>query len=400
MAKVLSGPLTVRGYHVLGVPEDGFRDVFERAINAHKALAIDPDGIEEKSVGWCALDDDTKPPTSWLYEDSIVLSIRFEALKIPADTLRRAVDARVKEREAEQGPLSKSQREEIKDLIKRELRKKAFPKISTAGMVWFFKTQELFFFSSSTPQNEAFLQLFGQTFALGVDLSGPTRWSMIAEDRLKGLRAAPELIGGFRGVRSDVLDATPESSEEVAEKDVLVDRRFLGREFLTWLLYTCDAEARGETAGSFKQKDGGSFRIHLGDRVLLRSVGVGGVEVSAKGPAICMRSDVRYSIAGGHTVRALDLAFDQNDRLWTGTIYAENFDIKSGKLPALFTETSDDPTVAVQERLELIHAMRSFLRCAFEQFLRTRVSHKRWIEEMKAIGTWLQQALAEPEPRS
>lgn len=400
MAKVLSGPLTVRGYHVLGVPEDGFRDVFERTINAHKAISIDPDGIEEKSIGWCALDTDTLPPASWLFEDAIVLSIRFEALKIPADTLRRAVEARIKEREGQQGPLSKGQRDEIKDLIKRELRKKAFPKISTAGMVWFFRTQELYFFSTSTPQNEAFLLLFGQTFNLTVDLSGPTRWSQIAGDRLKGLRASPELIGGFRGVRSDVLDATPESSEELTEKDVLTDRRFLGREFLTWLLYTCDAEARGETAGSFKQTDGGSFRIHLGDRVLLRSVGVGGVEVSAKGPAICMRSDVRYSIAGGHTVRALDLSFDQNDRLWMGTVYAENFDIKSGKLPALFTEALDDPTVAVQERIELIHTMRTFLQQAFEQFLRCRTSPKRWAEEMKAIGTWLQLALAEPERAS
>ena len=212
-------------------------------------------------------------------------------------------------------------------------------------------------------------------------------------------------------LREQIADSgeTEISATRAALGEDLTDRRFLGREFLTWLLYHCDssydehadAELHPELKaplsppreGRFAAtKDCAAFRILIGERVILKALGDGSGEIAARGPATGYSADVRYAIAGGLTVREVDLLFERDDRIWQGAVNAENFDIKRAKLPSLLSEEDSERAA---ERLELIAELDAMLRTAFQSFLRIRLDSQWQSEVVPALRVWLARSILE-----
>jgi hypothetical protein len=170
-----------------------------------------------------------------------------------------------------------------------------------------------------------------------------------------------------RGGEPTLNEAIADSGETEADKTQqafsadLDDRRFLGREFLTWLIYYCDAEAEDDGAeggGVFAESElCDAFRVIIGERVVLKALGEGTGEITARGVAPAATPDVRYAIAGGLTVREVDLIFEQGgrgERLWQAAVSAEGFDLRRVKLPALLSEDDDE---RLNERLDLMDTL-------------------------------------------
>ena len=169
------------------------------------------------------------------------------------------------------------------------------------------------------------------------------------------------------------------------------DRRYLGREFLTWLLYYAD-EQNGD--GHFEDEEGNPFQIKPGGRVLLKALGEGSGEISAKGAAPAQMADVRYAIAGGLSVREAELLIIVADRTWQATLNAESFDLKRVKVPDLLGETDRECAV---ERLELLEQLDALLQLAYSAFLRVRLQPS-WDEvEVARLKAWLARSILEPE---
>ena len=118
-------------------------------------------------------------------------------------------------------------------------------------------------------------------------------------------------------------------------------------------------------------------------RLFLRN---GSAEIAARGDDPL---EVRYAIAGGLTVRELDVLFSSGDRAWSLAVSAENFDLKRVKLPALLSEEDAE---RAHERLELIGQADAMLECAYGHFLSVRLSTE-WPATVAVMRVWLKDSI-------
>lgn len=212
---------------------------------------------------------------------------------------------------------------------------------------------------------------------------------------------------GEPSLREQIAESgeTEQSATRIALNEELTDRRFLGREFLTWLVYHSDGSSTGEdedfdidleedtSSGRFdKSERCDAFRVLIGERVILKALGDGSGEITARGAATGQSADVRYAIAGGLTVREVDLLFARGDRIWQAAANAENFDLKRVKLPALLSEEDSE---RAHERLQLISDLDAMLRAAYDAFLRVRL-HADWQRDtVPRLRVWLARSILE-----
>ena len=423
---LFKGTLALRRYRVMQKPPEDWREPYDRAVRAHALVSIDRGRSETQSAGWCSVYDAQKLDFDAEYvEGHILLSLRLDVLKPDPSEVKKQVKLAAQRLEAErQAPLSKAALRDVKAMVILDLRKITPIKTRTVDAVWNLNAQRLYILSHSKKANEILIGLFAQTFGINMDSEGPGFWAeqyahgmaneldevaakyqcgstaderagaeRIDAIRLKMLRACrptPELLGGFRGLRPCVMagapdapdsavDTTPDAPASTDDAGV-TDRRFLGREFLTWLVMKAEGD------GTTFEADEGDFKVNLGNRVLCKALGDGSAEIAARGDDSL---EVRYAIAGGLTVRELDVLFSSGDRAWSLAVSAENFDLKRVKLPALLSEEDAE---RAHERLELIGQADAMLECAYGHFLNVRLSTE-WPATMAAMRVWLKDSI-------
>lgn len=394
---ILKGSYATRRYRVLGDVGDNWRDAFERAICAHALVPLDPERGEEKSVGWANAQDDQDTNLSaskWLIDRRVVLLLRIDTLKAPSAEVKRLLRIRQREIEAQRKePLSASALRELKEMIALNLRRRTPPKMRVATMVWDIDNQRILLDSHSKNVNEAFVVLFAHTFNIALDLEGPGYWAkqMVDAERLARLRPDALLLRGFRDLRpcaAGAVDIEEATIDEVVatENSDLQDRRFLGREFLTWLLFAASGE-RGLTVPETEDCD--AFTASIGERIRMKALGEGAGEFTARGTAPAETADVRYCMAGGHTVRACDLFFVRGNQTFFATVLAEGFDLARVRQPSLLSE---EDTERLYERLTLADELEAMLRNAYAAFLDARLN--RWPAVLADMSEWLRASLA------
>lgn len=167
-----------------------------------------------------------------------------------------------------------------------------------------------------------------------------------------------------------------------AERADREDYQYLGREFLTWLVYHADVEG-GAFAGAGDVAD---FTVGFGGRITLRTPGGMVTDVTMKGPAPSLSADLRYALAGGLSVKEADLLLSQDERKYAFGLGSEYFDLKRVKLPALLTEEDDD---RADERVALLGALDAALRVSFAHFLSLRAKPAWKRSVVPAIRAWL-----------
>lgn len=186
---------------------------------------------------------------------------------------------------------------------------------------------------------------------------------------------------------------TEVSTVREALRTDLTDHRFLGREFLTWLIFYADDDGEDGGGGKFpKSENADAFRVMIGERAVLKALGDGSGEITARGPATGQVADVRYAIAGGLTVREIDVLFERGDRIWQAAVSAESFDLKRVKLPELLSEEDSERAA---ERLQLTDDLDEMLRAAYQAFLAVRLDaawSKDWVPRLRA---WLARSILE-----
>lgn len=190
-----------------------------------------------------------------------------------------------------------------------------------------------------------------------------------------------------RGAEPTLKELIAESGETEAPplrkalSEDKTDRKFLGREFLTWLLY--HAEQGG---GRFNDADEGAFTITPGERILLRAMGEAGTEIAARGSAPAQTADVRYAVAGGLTVREADLIVQRGEETWQVAVHADLFDLKRVKLPDLQSEEALDRAA---ERLTHLDRLDAMLKTAFSAFLALRLRPAWAKKTVPLLRQWL-----------
>lgn len=168
----LANSLPMRVFHVrFGAPEMSpekrasyIRSCLAGGVFAH----IDPAGEAETAIGYCDARDPACIEPSMINATPvggrIVVGVRIDTLKINGSTLRIRVAEKIKELKAAGKPHGKFARKELKEQIKRELRKTVPPTSKTIPIVWTMNDGVLRVFTSSAAVADEVALLFNNTF--------------------------------------------------------------------------------------------------------------------------------------------------------------------------------------------------------------------------------------------
>jgi DNA recombination-dependent growth factor C len=163
------GGLTYRRYYVREPLPEGWRDRFQGRIAHHAFKEIPVESEEERAIGWCsprfALDVELYPE-HYLFNDYLALGLRIDTLKVPGPLLKLFTqnESRRVMMEQKRESLTRYEQAEIKEKVRKELRKRLVPSIKTVDMVWHLDSGIVRFWSTSEKLNLEFQELFEQTF--------------------------------------------------------------------------------------------------------------------------------------------------------------------------------------------------------------------------------------------
>jgi hypothetical protein len=172
----------------------------------------------------------------------------------------------------------------------------------------------------------------------------------------------------------------------MSEEDEVQDNAFLGREFLTWLLWRAD---QGENDFTL---DDDTFIVTFVGRVCLSSLTGDVTKGRLDGVAAAYSIEARAAIGAGRTVREATLKLMAGAREWTCALL-DTLDLRAVKLPALLTEEEDD---RFGERMALLDELQRMVGVMYIAFMQVRVAPDgSWAEKVvPAMGEWVSAGLA------
>jgi hypothetical protein len=167
----LKGSLTYARFFVEGTLPDDFRERFMRSVRLRAMKPLEPDDEDLERSGWAKI---AEPMTTELaYDDvflneHVALSYRTDKWQFPGAVLK----ARLREAEAAflekkgQTRLSRSQKNELKLLVAKRLRRSMSPATRSVDLSWSLNEGVVRFFSHAPKPGAQMSELFLKTFGL------------------------------------------------------------------------------------------------------------------------------------------------------------------------------------------------------------------------------------------
>lgn len=185
--------------------------------------------------------------------------------------------------------------------------------------------------------------------------------------------------------------ATEEKQDEAelekgkAREQFLRGKAYLGREFLTWLLWRSEA---GEPLAKFADE---RITVLFVGKVVLKGIAGEVTELSARGAMAPYSVLLRGALDRGLLLHAARLRLTHGEKVFEVTLDADYLDVKSAKLPELLSEEEDDQ---LTERLYLSEQLSGILQALLETFLRVR-GGKKWSREVvPELKAWMRGEVA------
>jgi hypothetical protein len=175
--------------------------------------------------------------------------------------------------------------------------------------------------------------------------------------------------------------------------DLMVEKRFLGQEFLTWLWYK--SEERGGVV--FLEKSGADIVLVFEKHILLESG-----EGESYEKLICQGlqaelQEARTGLAMGKKIEQARIMMTRDEHEFHFSLKGSVFEFRSVKLPKTLTDSDEaDDLGAVEGRLlDRIGLYQIPMRTVdelFAMFLKIRVSSDEWPAELERLRSWIKKA--------
>jgi hypothetical protein len=185
---------------------------------------------------------------------------------------------------------------------------------------------------------------------------------------------------GVDGAATEEKQDAAEVERGKAREALLRGKAYLGREFLTWLLWRSEG---GETLVEFEKT--GVTVLFLG-RVVLKGVSGDVTELSARGAMAPYSEQVRQALDRGLLVHQARLLLTHGEKAYEVTLDAEFLDIRAAKLPALMSEEDDSRTT---ERLYLAEQLSALIHTLVEAFVAVRAGRAWSKQVVPAMKEWM-----------
>jgi hypothetical protein len=185
---------------------------------------------------------------------------------------------------------------------------------------------------------------------------------------------------GVDGAATEEKQDEAEAEKGKAREALLRGRAYLGREFLTWLLW------RSESGDVLIEHEGEGVTVLFMGRVVLRGVAGDVTEMSAKGTLAPYSEQVKHSLDRGLLVAQARLRFTHGEREFEVTLDSEFLDVRAAKLPALMSEEEDDQ---ISERLFLTEQLAAMVDALVKDFLAVRAGRGWSKQVVPAMKEWM-----------
>lgn len=169
----LAGSISTTAYYVEGKLESGFRETFVQGMRKYLFEDISVESDDTESWGWVNIHDpfDTDLRVDNVHWDAYFLfGLRQDVLRVPASLFKLYLKQRFDAYKAEFGKdrLTKSEKDNMKDLLERELRRKTLPSIKVHDVAWNLDRGELWLFATNKAVREQFEERFDRSFGLNL----------------------------------------------------------------------------------------------------------------------------------------------------------------------------------------------------------------------------------------
>ena len=174
----IKGSLSYKIFHVQGEVQDDWKKRYIERIEANAFTPLSPDDDDEISHGWVPIDRPLQTDFdlySVLFDHFINLGFREDRFSISSGLLK----AHVAEAEREfmvkndKKELSKFERDDIKAIVKHELKQRHLPKMRVIDMSWDLHSGRVRFWSQANKVCEIFHGYFEDTFGLKILPANP-----------------------------------------------------------------------------------------------------------------------------------------------------------------------------------------------------------------------------------
>jgi hypothetical protein len=405
----LKGSITFTRFYVQSELTDADRKRIMDRIRTRAFKMLTAEDEEDVSVGWVPVEDPFNDVPSFsvasVYPDAdhLVLSMRIDRWKFPPSLIKSKLQAAEREYLEKHGKtrISRAERAELRDMVDRRLRREGIPVTKVIDFVWSIPRGEVRVFTRSSSYLEYFAELFEKTMGkVSVTIDSPY---LAAIEQSVGLTPAEkEAIATISPVAFHVRRtmSPTESNNKASLAELVHTKRFLGREFLTWLWFKGDGSAEGvRWAARSRHPNDEDDRIDelwFERSFILQNAGEDvkpeKVTLAADDPS--ETPEAKKALQQGKLLTRITVGFRDsrdNPREYALTVESDSFGISGMKIPALIVEEGDDPFV---ERMHLIETGQAAIDGLYAQFLRERLKPEFNTRTVKAIFQWMNGAEA------
>ena len=174
----LSGSMSYARFFVQeALPED-FRERYLSALALRTMRPLEAEEDVDERSGWCVLGDPYALELTHdqvFYNNFINLGFRTDRWSIPAQAIKTKLQEVEAAYLAQKGRerLAKAEREELKQVVVRKLRKQYPPTVRAIDLSWSLEEGIVRFFSHSARSTAAMADLFAQTFGMELTIEAP-----------------------------------------------------------------------------------------------------------------------------------------------------------------------------------------------------------------------------------
>ncbi len=340
---------------------------------------------EEQTEGWTCTDrpddpDFTGADDFWR-DRYLFFTYRRDQRRIPAALLKAHIgraegEFLAKRPEFKRPP--KREREEMLERVKLSLLTRALPSPSTVDLVWQQDDGLLTLFSASAKAMERFEELFGKSFE---------------NQRPQLIYPYARALALLNESDQERLAALNQAGSESA-LDEIQNNRWLGEEFLLWLLQG------GLEGGGFRVNvpgryaQGTSFNAWIDDRIQLLGASEAGPQKVAVSGSQDRYLEARSALKSGKAINSAAVYMEMDELQWRFVLNAELFTFGSFKCPPVKVEREGAEQLperesAFYERMYLLEAGLQLFDSLLLSYLKERLGEG-WDERLKAIHAWLE----------
>ncbi|OKY75696.1 MAG: hypothetical protein BM485_08245 [Desulfobulbaceae bacterium DB1] len=171
--------------------------------------------------------------------------------------------------------------------------------------------------------------------------------------------------------------------------DLIIEKRFLGQEFLTWLWYKSD-----ERGGTVALPGTGDIQLVFEKHMLLEyGEGEAFEKIICQGLQAELK-EARTGLRMGKKLEQARIHMVQGEYEWHMTIKASLLEFRSVKPPRTMAEAEEGETAEAVEgrlldRIGMLEKASRTVDDLFRLFLDVRISPARWQEERDRISKWI-----------